>query len=157
MIAQKILRPIRLFHLYCGVFISPAVLFFALSGAMQTLGLHEFGGQHPGYTPAKWILKLAQIHKHQTVEQMFRRPPAPPLGAAPTDNKGPNAAPSPNEPIPLKRSRVPLQVFFLVVSLGLFSSTLTGLYMSWRYTRPKKLLLLSLIGGIVLPVIFLLV
>jgi uncharacterized iron-regulated membrane protein len=30
----SLIRTIRLFHLYTGVFIAPAVLFFALTGAL---------------------------------------------------------------------------------------------------------------------------
>ncbi len=39
--SHTFLRYTRLVHLYIGVFIAPALLFFALTGALQTFSLHE--------------------------------------------------------------------------------------------------------------------
>ena len=35
--SHKLLKYLRLLHLYTGVFIAPALLFFAFTGALQTL------------------------------------------------------------------------------------------------------------------------
>jgi hypothetical protein len=48
---------------------------------------------------------------------------------------------------------MPLKIFFLIVSIGLFASTLSGLYMSYKYIHNKILITVTLIAGIVLPVI----
>jgi hypothetical protein len=48
---------------------------------------------------------------------------------------------------------MPLKIFFLLVSIGLFISTLSGLYMSYKYIHNKLLITVVLFAGIVLPVI----
>ena len=35
-----VLKIVRLTHLYLGVFIAPAIVFFAFTGALQTLSFH---------------------------------------------------------------------------------------------------------------------
>jgi uncharacterized iron-regulated membrane protein len=62
-----VLKVIRFIHLYVGVFIAPAIVFFAFTGALQTLSLHVSvkGGS---YKPANWIVVLAQLHKRQTTD-----------------------------------------------------------------------------------------
>ena len=50
-----------------------------------------------------------------------------------------------------KHHPLPLRIFFLIVSLGLFTSTITGLYMSYVYVRNKVLITVTLIAGIVIP------
>jgi magnesium-transporting ATPase (P-type) len=45
-----------------------------------------------------------------------------------------------------------LKIFFLVVSAGLLCSTITGLYMSYKYSRNKVLLAILFIAGIVVPI-----
>src|SRR5581483_7051876 len=55
---------LRQLHLVLGVFFAPCILFFAFSGALQTLGLHE-RGDRPNYRPPEWIKTLANIHKDQ--------------------------------------------------------------------------------------------
>jgi uncharacterized iron-regulated membrane protein len=60
-----VLKGIRLTHLYVGVFIAPAIVFFAFTGAIQTLSLHV-SAKGSTYKPASWIIVLAQLHKRQT-------------------------------------------------------------------------------------------
>jgi hypothetical protein len=48
---------------------------------------------------------------------------------------------------------VPLKCFFLLLSLGLFISTLSGLYMSYKCIRNRRLITLMLVGGIIVPVL----
>ena len=69
----SLLKIFRVTHLYFGVFIAPALLFFAFTGAVQSLGLHETNREHPNYKPAHWIETLAQIHKKQTDVLPVRR------------------------------------------------------------------------------------
>ena len=45
-----------------------------------------------------------------------------------------------------------MKIFFLVVSIGLFLSTLTGLSMSFMYCRSKVSLTAILVAGIAIPV-----
>lgn len=51
-----------------------SIIFFALSAALQLFGLHE---GHPGeaYQPPKWIEKVGEIHKDQTLADRHGPPP----------------------------------------------------------------------------------
>ncbi len=156
--STRLIQLFRLLHLYTGVLITPAVLFFALTGALQTVGLHEANRDHPSYKPARWIVVLAQLHKKQTTVIPVRRPPVPavrPVGEAsrPTSSNGSAAAGGKGEAFPLSQGRnpVPLRLFFLLVSLGLFSSTLTGLALTYKYVRNKPLITALLIAGALVP------
>ncbi len=151
---MRLLHTARLTHLYLGVFISPAILFFALTGAIQTFSLHETT-QGSSYQPPKWAMTLAQIHKKQTtVIPPKKQPPAGKQAAnnAPAKPEEPTTPPTrlPN----LNPRALPLKFFFLLVSLGLFTSTFTGLYMSWKYARNHRpAIVIVFLSGIVLPIL----
>lgn len=170
------LRWIRSVHLYFGLFITPALLFFALTGALQTFNLHESAGE--AYQPPAWIAHLAQIHKNQTSQLRPQRPgPRPGLPAAalvsPTaDASRPSTAahngaqPPQTQPVPARpaapvnlaakaRRHLPLKIFFLVVSLGLFSSSLTGIFMAYRFHRNKIAVTAILLMGVFIPLVLL--
>ena len=218
----SLLKVFRVTHLYFGVFITPALLFFAFTGAIQSFGLHETNRDHPNYKPAHWITVLAQIHKKQTDVLPSRKPqqkpeaapafsPASPVSApsesgshahsnlqsdakAPASGipASPSATPSvlnseprhgskhdaqsspessvastPQEsrpqPVPPAsapqtpaHNPVPLRIFFVIVCLGLFTSTLTGLYMTYNYVRNRRLVTVTLLAGIIIPLLLLL-
>ena len=161
---NSILKAVRVTHLYLGVFIAPALLFFALTGGLQTFSLHE-SQRGSDYVPPRWAVVLGQLHKKQTVILPERRGPAgaPPSAPGPGNREagpksGPPAAPrDANKPPEMRRPQtLPMKIFFLVVSLGLFVSTLTGLYMAYSYVRNKLLVTLALVAGVVVPVLLLL-
>jgi hypothetical protein len=56
-----------------------------------------------------------------------------------------NRAPSPS----------PLKIFVLLMSIGLIATTLLGLYMSFKYSRDKRVVWLLLASGIALPIVLL--
>ena len=146
--SANLLRTARLTHLYLGVFIAPALLFFALSGALQTFSLHETE-RGSTYQPPAWIVTLAQIHKNQTAVTRPHRPEPPP-----TASPKPTPAPPPAQHRP---NPLPLKLFFLVVSVGLAISTLTGLTMAYTYTRNQRLITLTLLAGAGIPIALLFV
>lgn len=134
-------------HLYLGLFIAPSVLFFALTGALQTFSLHEASPQAAS-RPAHWIVLLAQIHKKQTTQIPVRKAPLP----LPNSNQEPQRASVPASTGGSRLGALPLKCFFVLVSLGLFISTFSGLYMSCKYTRNRFALISTLIAGVVVPV-----
>ncbi len=164
--SHRILRLMRTIHLYFGVFISPALLFFAFTGALQTFSLHETG-RDSNYQPPKWIMTLAQLHKKQTVEVPQRRPrPASPDTAAEAHRRSTaDGVPGPSEPKraektpeaagPKPNGHLPMKIFFLIVSIGLFTSTLTGIYMAYRFSRGVWTISGLLAAGVVLPLLLL--
>ena len=193
-----LLRIFRVTHLYFGVFITPALIFFAFTGAIQSFGLHETNRDHPNYKPAHWIAVLAQIHKKQTDILPVHKPQpnadkplaaaapdsaeagahehhghrdgqttgqAVPLAAPPTASTDPQPKPeaSAQSPAPARARQtpahnpIPLRIFFVIVCAGLFTSTVTGLYMSYKYVRNPRFVTLTLLAGIVIPPLLLLI
>jgi hypothetical protein len=160
--SHRLLKSVRLIHLYLGVFIAPMLLFFAFTGFVQTFSLHEtLKGRE--YTPPAILVKLGQFHKKQTlVVQPKRVPPAdaPKSGgghggghgdAGPDMAKG-SAAPA----APVKKQNLwPMKIFFGLVAIGLLTSTLTGIYMSYKYVRSRVVVTGLLVAGVVVPVVLL--
>jgi hypothetical protein len=168
---HALLRATRLIHLYLGIFTTPALIFFAFTGALQTFSLHETT-RGSSYKPPAWAVTLGQIHKKQTpVVQAKRLPPA---GAAEAQgsgkghgkgeqdtaakNDGGMAALQPAEASQgRKHHPLPLKIFFLIVAISLFLSSVSGLYMSYKYTRNRKVVTVLLVLGTVIPVALLFV
>jgi uncharacterized iron-regulated membrane protein len=148
---SHVVKLLRQIHLYLGVFTAPAILFFAVSGVLQTFSLHE-ASRDGSYKPAKWIVVLAQIHKKQTPMLSPRKPltSTANLDGGYAKPKVQSASPSSNE---ARHNSFPLKIFFLVIGLGLLTSTLSGLYMSWKYRRRRILLTAVFLSGIIVPVI----
>lgn len=150
--SHTFLKYIRLIHLYLGVFIAPALVFFAFTGALQTFSLHETT-RGSSYKPPAWIVTLGQLHKKQTTVIPVRRVPPPEKADAPADKPQHGSAAS-TQPAPVtpKPPSLPLKIFFLLVSVGLFTSTITGLYMSYKYIRNRHLVTAVLIAGTIIPI-----
>jgi hypothetical protein len=161
---NALLKTFRQIHLYIGIFISPAILFFALTGALQTFSLHETT-KGSDYKPPSWIVTLAQLHKKQTATVPVRKPAAPDakpkaekaaetpvMSAAPAVPSAPKAPAPPATP---QKSHLPMKIFFLLVTLGLFSSTVTGIYMAYRFGRNKWVVTGLLVAGVVVPMVLL--
>jgi hypothetical protein len=161
------LKLFRKIHLYIGVFIAPALLFFAFTGAVQTLSLHETT-QGSSYKPPAWLAKLGQLHKKQTLVVPIRKPKSaspdkPTIDTPKADRlKGSSASnPAqasklPDVSAPGPNAHLPMKIFFLLVSIGLFISTLTGIYMVYKYNRSKLVVTSLLFAGIVVPLLLLL-
>ena len=148
--SHTFLKLARQLHLYIGVFIAPAVLFFAFTGGLQVFGLHETS-RSSDYKPPAWLAVAGQLHKKQT-DVMPVRKPRPPEAAPPSSNPV-----KPDAPITPVRHPLPLKIFSAFVSFALFVSTLLGLYMAYRYTRKHLLISALLILGTVVPVVLALV
>jgi hypothetical protein len=152
------LKSLRALHLYFGLFTAPALLFLASTGALQSVNLHE-GARGSGYKPPAWIASVAHMHKKQSFEVPAKRS----LPKALVANRGdvPAAhAPTPpsgkSSPAPNPRNLWPMKVFFVLVSLSLLLSTLTGIYMGWRYPRSRRRYGATLAAGVVVPALLLL-
>ncbi len=150
-----VLRYTRLIHLYLGIFTAPALIFFAFTGALQTFSLHETT-RGSSYKPPAWAVTLAQLHKKQTPVVPVRKAPAPPpVPVPPRDNPVPN--PTDSAPVPPPNTKVhhplPMKIFFLIVSIALFTSTLSGIYMSYKYVRNRVMVTVLLVFGTLIPIV----
>ncbi len=147
MASASTLKVIRLTHLYSGVFLAPAILFFAITGGLQTFSLHETT-RGSSYVPPAILVHLGQLHKKATLTLPQRKMVSTPAASPSTK---PAATPQPSQP-----STLPLKIFFGLVAFGLVVSTLTGLILSWTYSRNKMLVAASFVAGILVPVLLLL-
>lgn len=141
-------RCLRQLHRQIGLFFTPAILFFALSGAFQTLGWHESrGGSGP---PAQWIAWMASVHKDQRLPHPRPKPvqntPGPRSGQKPAEHHEP-AGPSP----------VPLKAFVICLAIGLIFSSALGAVIALTSPAMRRSAILSLALGLAVPALLLFV
>lgn len=158
--SHRVLKTSRQIHLYLGVFTAPMLLFFAITGGLQSFSLHETS-RGSDYKPPAWLASAAQLHKKQTTVMPTRRPrpPEPASDAARGNAMATTAvvtAANPRRPERPARNLLPMKLFFVLVSLGLLISTVTGVYMSYRYSRRPKTISAVLAAGIAVPLLLLL-
>jgi hypothetical protein len=148
-------RRLRKLHHYVGLFFTPAIIFFAFSGMLQTIGLHENHG--PGPQPQAWIRWMASVHKDQSPPHAKAPRPAQPApkeaGHDDHDDHGP-AAPLQKDKGP---SPIPLKAFVLLLSLGLIASSLLGVTIALTSPIGRGRNIAILVAGAVLPVLLLFV
>ncbi|RFP19292.1 MULTISPECIES: hypothetical protein [unclassified Duganella] len=139
---------IRQLHRYLGVFFTPAIVFFAFSGALQTFDLHK--GAHRGDPPTyPWIAAMASLHQDQ---ELYQAPAPKPQASKPANPKPEPAAAEPEE-----HSSMPLKLFVVALAIGLCASSLAGLYIAFSNPRVRLPVGLALAAGMLLPAILLLV
>ncbi|WP_269515912.1 hypothetical protein [Brevundimonas subvibrioides] len=147
---------LRQAHTLLGMLIAPSVLLFAVTGGFQIFRLNEDKGS---YTPPALLADLARVHKNQVLKAAPRAPrvEAPdkavaaraPVKAEPEREKRARPAPS--------LSKILLQWFFVVVSVGLFLSTSVGIWMGVTMGRLKVAARWTLLAGTLIPVLILLI
>jgi hypothetical protein len=60
------IKAMRNVHLYLGVFFAPLLLFFIITGCLQTFNLHE-KHKNDNYQPPQIIKTLSEVHKDQRI------------------------------------------------------------------------------------------
>ena len=115
------IKAMRNIHLYLGVFFSPLLIFFLLSGVLQTFNLHE-ASKDGSYKPPAIIKSFSAVHKDQRWVD---------------HNKVP-------------KSSVPFKWLIVLMSVGLLATTILGIVMAFKYTRPW-IVWVSLFMGLVVP------
>lgn len=145
---------IRQLHRYLGVFFTPAIVFFAFSGALQTFNLHK--GAHRGEPPTyPWIAAMASLHQDQ---ELAKAQPPKPHVIKPVQAAAPQLAePEHKAAEPEEHSSMPLKLFVVALAVGLCLSSLAGLYIAFSNPRVRLPVGLTLIAGMLLPAILLLV
>jgi hypothetical protein len=153
------LKSVRLIHRYIGLFFSPTILFFAITGGLQMFGLHE-SARGSSYVPPNILVHLSQLHKKGTLYLPPRK--VGPSNSARSDEAKPDGpkleAPKPTQASPATPpNSLIMKLFFAATALAIAVSTCTGLIMSWKYARRKSIVLLTLAAGVVIPAILSLV
>jgi len=129
---------IRQTHVYVSAFVAPSLLFFALTGALQTFRI-------PDDKAAPVVIqKLARLHK----DDVFAvKPPRPRRAEARAGPERPPAAKPAEKP-----SVTAMKWFSVAVSLGIAFTTLFGIWMAIAYSRNRLLVWALLIAGTAIPV-----
>lgn len=149
MIKAQTMKQVRRVHHYIGVFFTPAILLFALSGALQTFRLQEEKGY--GGTPPAWIVWMASVHKDSSTprdrggEHSEERPLTAKVERANPVVKEQSAARAP--------SRLPMQVFVALLSIGLIISSLLGVMIALNNKTTRRMSIVMLVAGTVLPLL----
>jgi hypothetical protein len=149
MISPSTMLMVRQLHTYIGAFVAPSVLFFAFTGSLQLLRLHE---AHGAYTPPPIVEMLSRVHKDQI---LHAKPKPEPKGGDAEDGSARkhHSAPAKAAPEAPPWSVMALKWFFLAVAVGLMTSTLLGLWMALTFSRRKAVVLALFAAGTVLPVL----
>jgi hypothetical protein len=157
---------------------APALLFFAITGGLQTFSLHE-SSRGSSYMPPAWLVTLALLHKKQTVVAPPHRQRPPETAAAVTGSMSPATVSAGSARATYgaaamrpgaegsdksvnrdggrpKKNLLPMKIFFALVSISLCLSTLTGIYMAYRFSRKPVLMTAILVAGVVVPLLLLL-
>ena len=135
---------IRKLHVYASVFVAPSLLFFAMTGALQTFRI-------PDRPDASVVLqKLARLHR----DDVFAVKPARPKKPEGAKAEGRPAA-APAEKPKADPSTEILKWFFTLTSIVVMVTTLFGLWMALAYNKDKLLLWIVLLAGAAAPVLIL--
>lgn len=142
-------RLLRDVHLYLGVFFAPLILFFALTGALQVLGLHE-ASRDGRYTPPPVLEKLSEVHIHQRYAAKPKKPErkAPPAAGQAREEARPASAPA-------APRRELVKWLFVACALGLAVSALLGLWMGFTQGLRRRTALVLFVLGAALPLLLL--
>ena len=125
---------IRLAHWYAGVFFAPTIIFFAFSGVMQVFKLHEAYRAVPG-AQGDWIAWMSQVHKEAALIP-------------------PRAAPAKAPPPRAERSS-PFKWFAALMGVSLIGASLAGLWIAFNYPKRRRSFFITLVSGLVLPIVLL--
>ncbi len=140
--AQAVIRDL---HVYVSVFVAPSLLFFALTGALQTFRI-------PDQKAAPVVVqKLARLHK----DDVFAvKPPRPKRSEEGGGERHKAEAPKPPEAKPAEKpSTEIMKWFFAAVSVGIALTTLFGVWMALAYSRRKLVVWALLIAGSAAPML----
>jgi len=143
------MRKIRQFHLYIGVFFAPAILFFAISGGLQTFRLQQSSGWDGAPAP-QWIAWMASVHLDQAKlqpeeakkpEAIKPKPPVDPVKAA--------------ERAARKQAVLPMKIFTAALAIALSLSTLLGATIALSMKSTRRISMMMFAAGAVVPILLL--
>ena len=145
------MRRVRQSHFYLGMFFAPAILLFALSGALQTFRLQETKGY--GGTPPGWIVWMASVHKDQSLPRenhttLQAIKPSALVAQVPRSGQ--------DRPFTLI-SPLPLKIFVALMSLGLLASAILGIVIALTNRTMRRRSMIVLVAGLALPLLLLLI
>jgi hypothetical protein len=142
---------IRKFHTYCGGLFAPAILFFAISGALQVFHLQKASA---GYQPPAMLQTLDQLHKDQSLRPPREKATIAGASAPRSHHARPAVSPSPVPdagPRPISAGQLALKWYVTVMAAALVMTTIAGLYMALQNRRERAIVTLLVVAGIIIP------
>ena len=140
------MRKLRQFHLYIGVFFAPAILFFAISGGLQTFRLQQASGWD-GAPPPQWMAWVGSVHIDQTKpkdEPAVAKKPSAPVDPAKVAEREVKA-----------QKALPLKIFTVMLAIALAMSTLLGAAIALGMKSTRRAATIMLTAGAVVPILLL--
>ena len=139
------MRTLRQLHLYIGTFFAPAILFFAVSGGLQTFRLQQASGWN-GSPPPVWMAWMGSVHIDQArfepkPEANKPKPPMDPVKAA--------------ERAAHQKAVLPMKIFTAALALALALSALLGAAIAMSMKSTRRVAAVMLLAGAVLPLMLL--
>jgi hypothetical protein len=115
------MRTLRRVHLYLGCFFTPALCFFAVTGAWQNFDFHKTlkGGS---YVAPAWMAEMSRLHMSQKSLQPGVRAPGSAFG-----------------------------YFALAAAAGLVTTSILGVIMAFTLARRKWTVVACLAAGVLVP------
>lgn len=141
------MRRVRQVHLYIGVFFTPALLFFAISGGLQTFRLQQASGWD-GAAPPGWMAWMGSVH----IDQALPRAEA---------EKKPEARPKAPDPAKAaeraaKKARaLPMKIFTAALAAALALTSLLGATIALSMRTTRRVAAVMLLAGSALPLLLL--
>ena len=156
MLKAQTMRRIRQLHLYLGLFFAPMLLLFAISGALQVYRINEEKGY--GGTPPAWMQWIAAIHKNQAAPR--ERTPVPKTLTPAAVDHDEHDAPKPatartTAKPPAKPAGALLKIFAVFLAIALALSTLLGIIIALNARATRRIGIVMLAIGTILPIILL--
>ena len=139
---------IRQVHVYLSVFVAPSLIFFALTGALQTFRIPD------DKAAPVLIQKLARVHKDDVFATKPARPPKTPQAAGHAESKPPEGKPPEAKPAP-KPATQALKWAFATISVVIALTTTLGLWMALAYHKRRGLMWVLALTGAAVPVVLL--
>jgi len=133
---------LRMLHSYISAFIAPMIVFFALSGSAQILGLHE---AHGDYKPSAFMSSIGRLHKSQVFAPAATRPKLPPRLVSDIGREGPKPQTSLATQL--------LKGLFVAEALALVATTLFGVWIGITHAKRARAFWIVLGAGTVLPLL----
>ena len=120
------IKAMRNAHLYLGCFFAPLLILFLLSGTWQMFNWHKDSREPGGYKAPVVIKSLSQVHTNQRWSDGKIR-------SKPSDT---------------------FRYLIVLMSLGILVTTVLGIIMAFKYTRPW-MVWACLLAGIIIPFLLL--
>jgi hypothetical protein len=140
------MRKLRQFHLYIGVFFAPAIVFFAISGGLQTFRLQQSSGWNGAPAP-QWIAWMASVHVDQAKlqpEKPEAQKPRPPMDPAKAAARAAR-----------QQAVLSMKLFTVAIAIALTLSSLLGAALALGMKATRRVALVMLTAGSVIPIMLL--